>query len=551
MAANPDTVTQQTTPCTTTLNLLVYGGGFNDVNNYVSTLRNDGLAVHAQQAGDLDSLCRELETGEHHMFLLLCEQAGTELAEALNHIRTWNAESPIILLAEQSGNYLPLAANFEVRDIVPPDDLAHLSFAIQREYRSQQLRCELQQLRQTLQAAEARCDQLIAGSRDAIAYISDGMHMTVNPQYLALFGFEDSADIEGLPVMDLIAPEERDAFKKILRQLSDHKKVQARDIACQSTSGEVFQAHIEFAPALLDGESCTQIVIRELNPTGMPLPPEAPDTPAQPAPTAATATAAAEPISAAEAQANPVVQQLDKALEADALQLVYQPIVSLQGDTREHYAVLLRLPNGEGQLAPSEFLDLAISAGLMPRIDRWVIKHSITELVKQRAEGRKINFFVNLSRSCIEDEELLLWICDCLRDSDAKGAWLTFQLRAEDMRNNIEGAKQLIDGLHKINCKVAISRYAGDPDQDPLFDAFRVDYVKLGYDYLEGLSTSQQKQDTLNRTNEQLQEKEYKTIVVGIEDANCLAVLWNVGINFIQGNFLQEPSAEITYEDAH
>lgn len=553
MAANADSLPHKLVPCTTTLNLLVYGGSFNDVNNYVSALRNDGLAVHAEHVNDLDALCRELESGTHHMFLLSCEHAGTELTEALNHIRNWDERSPILLLAEQSASYLPLAANFEVRDVIPPLDMAHFAFAVQREYKSQQLRCELEQMRALLQAAEERCDQLIAGSRDAIAYISDGMHMTVNQRYLSLFGFEDSTDIEGLPVMDLIAADERNGFKKILRQLSEHKKIQARDIACQTTDGEVFQAHIEFSPALLDGEACTQILIRELEPAPAVISAEPQVASNEAAASEAAQTAAPEEataISADEALASPIVQQLEKALDEDGLQLVYQPIVSLQGDTREHYAALLRLPTEDGQsLLPNDFLGLAASAGLLPRIDRWVIQHSIQELVKQRAEGRKINFFVNLSGQCIDDEDLLLWICDCLRDTDAKGAWLTFQLKAEDLRNNINGAKNLIAGLQKINCKVAISRYQDDPEDDALFEELSVDYVKLGYEYLVGLATSQEKQDVLNKINAQLQEKEYKTIVVGIEDANCLAVLWNVGINFIQGNFLQEPASTISYEE--
>ena len=65
---------------------------------------------------------------------------------------------------------------------------------------------------------------------------------------------------------------------------------------------------------------------------------------------------------------------------------------------------------------------------------------------------------------------------------------------------------------------------------------------------VKGLATDQAKQDSLNQAHQELQEKELKTIVVGIEDANCLAVLWNVGINFIQGYFLQEPDASLSYD---
>jgi len=33
-----------------------------------------------------------------------------------------------------------------------------------------------------------------------------------------------------------------------------------------------------------------------------------------------------------------------------------------------------------------------------------------------------------------------------------------------------------------------------------------------------------------------------------VQDAHSLAVLWQSGINYIQGNFLQEPSATLDYD---
>ncbi|MES9936895.1 MAG: EAL domain-containing protein [Sedimenticola sp.] len=39
-----------------------------------------------------------------------------------------------------------------------------------------------------------------------------------------------------------------------------------------------------------------------------------------------------------------------------------------------------------------------------------------------------------------------------------------------------------------------------------------------------------------------------KTIATGVEDANSLAILWTVGVNYTQGYFLQEPSATIAYD---
>jgi EAL domain-containing protein (putative c-di-GMP-specific phosphodiesterase class I) len=33
-----------------------------------------------------------------------------------------------------------------------------------------------------------------------------------------------------------------------------------------------------------------------------------------------------------------------------------------------------------------------------------------------------------------------------------------------------------------------------------------------------------------------------------VEDANSLSILWGLGINYIQGNFLQPPSENLEYD---
>ncbi len=519
----------------TSLQLLVYGGTYNEVNDYVSTLRNDGLAVHATHVDSPVELDRALEGGTLGMAIIHADTAGAELPQILAQLRDSDSQLPILLLAESSESYLPLTTNFEIRDIVPPLQLGHLSFAVRREHRNQLHRLEIARLRSELEAAEQRCGQLELESLDAIAYIADGMHMSVNPGYLSLFGFDDAADMEGLPVMDLIAPEQRPDFKRVLRQLSDNQEVKAQATTCQTAGGEHFEAQIAFFPAQLEGEDCTQIVLRRIG--------DAADEEAAPPPEST------EHVSGQVNEADaPVVEALRQALNDDLLTLEYQPIVSLQGDTREHYAVLLRLPSGEEKLLPEQFLPQAEQAGLLSEIDRWVIKASIRELVQQRAEGRKIHFFINLSRTCLQDESLLLWICDCLRDHDAKGAWLTLQLQAADLRADIYAAQAFIDGLKKINCKLAISNYLADPDSDVLTESIGADYIKLDPAYITNLATDQQQQDNLNQVNEKLQAKGFLTVVVGVESGDSLSVLWNISVNFIQGNFLQPATTEIIGE---
>ena len=93
---------------------------------------------------------------------------------------------------------------------------------------------------------------------------------------------------------------------------------------------------------------------------------------------------------AAAAQRGDVIAILQQALETNSFRLLFQPVISLRGDSHENYEVLLRLLNPQGQeVPPAEFLHAAKEAGLAEKIDRWVILNSIKLLAEHRAKGTR------------------------------------------------------------------------------------------------------------------------------------------------------------------
>src|SRR5690606_25930787 len=120
-----------------------------------------------------------------------------------------------------------------------------------------------------LRETERRCDALIDSSRDPIAYVHEGMHIRANQAYLEMFGYDDFEDIEGMSLLDMVAPQHVEGFRQLLKSLAQgdapppRHELQARDI-----EGNVFPAAMEVAQAQYEGEPCVQVVVRrqELDP---------------------------------------------------------------------------------------------------------------------------------------------------------------------------------------------------------------------------------------------------------------------------------------------
>jgi multidomain signaling protein FimX len=235
--------------------------------------------------------------------------------------------------------------------------------------------------------------------------------------------------------------------------------------------------------------------------------------------------------------------KIEQALANDRFILVYQPIVSLMGDNQENYSVLLRmLDEDERLLEAQDFIGPAIRSGLIERIDKWAIRHAIRAIGEHRRAGHSLSFFINLAEDSFRDPGVIIWICDCLREFDVRGSWLTFVFQEELVDNNLSALNRLVESLKKIKCRVAVNRFGATDHPQMLLQALSLDYVLLMPDYAQGLADDKDKQQRLLSLANLAREFNVKSVVTGVEDARALTILWTAGVDYVQGNFLQRPA---------
>jgi diguanylate cyclase (GGDEF)-like protein/PAS domain S-box-containing protein len=690
----------------TPIRLLILSHSADQSQLITTSLRNGGLAVHGTRFTDLDKLDKQLESYPCDI-ALYCLEDLSHLRSVLETIGETGNDLPLLLLSKQETAAAEAlqAMRHGARDNVSMHSLEHLQLVVAREFESLRQRRQLKTLQRRLKETEQRCKGLIESSREAIAFMQDGMHLHANPAYLETFGYAEFDDIEDIPLLDMIDKSHHAELKLTLRRLDNDSGQQSVTINTlfRQQTGETFKGSMYISKARMDGEPCLQIIARKIDRSAeemeqalqkisyidadsqlpnrqyfvtqldvwavdaensqeprallylsiddfselrsllgiqhtdaliksmadllksqvlehdvlarfndntftllcrrsstaiihsfadelrrhiatLPLPEDSGKT----NPTcsigivflsgpAADASALINTVytacetarrqggnrltlaSSSTTQRNAidphdlrVLGQITDALDNNRFVLAYQPIVSLQGDSRENYAVLVRmLGEADEELLPEQFMQQAERHNKMIDIDRWVIRHAIASLAEQRKQGRKVNFFVNLSAQALLEKNLLLWIFDCLREFDARGGWLTFQIREKHVRDNLRQVTKLIEGLKKIKCQIALDHFGLLAEPDALLNHIKVDFVKLAPNLVSDINSNQEKQDELNNLNEVIIASGVKTIATAVEDANSLTVLWTIGIGYIQGYFLQEPSRTIEYGSSY
>ena len=241
-----------------------------------------------------------------------------------------------------------------------------------------------------------------------------------------------------------------------------------------------------------------------------------------------------------------IVQRVERALAQDHFKLVYQPIISLMGDDQENYSVMVQLADEhEPPLEMWDFIASATQAGLIEEVEKWAIRAAIQVISEQRRAGQRLSLFISLSEDTFRNPSVVLWICDCLREFDVRGNWLTFQFQEEAVTPNLATLSKLVETLKKIKCRVAVNRFGGLPQPELVLQSLPLDYVLLKSSFAQGLADDPAKQQRLVTLATLAHESNVKTVVTGVEDARSLTVLWTAGVDYVQGNFLQRPSATL------
>ena len=237
--------------------------------------------------------------------------------------------------------------------------------------------------------------------------------------------------------------------------------------------------------------------------------------------------------------------QLKKAIDSNQLKLVYQSIASLEGDSRQHFEVRIRVLEENGKEIPaSEFMPIAEQFGLMKSIDRWVLARSLVSMAKLGGGKEVPSLFVKISEESIKDAaSYALWVSERLKAHPLKNEEFVFEIQEMVLQNHIRKAKSLIETLSELNAGIAIDHFGTSANSLQLIEHLpKISFVKFHASFTQKFNDK----DTQRRMMQLLEvakQKKIKTIVSHVEDANVMARLWQMGVNYIQGYHLQDPEA--------
>ncbi len=232
------------------------------------------------------------------------------------------------------------------------------------------------------------------------------------------------------------------------------------------------------------------------------------------------------------------IGRLNRALEDDRLQLHAQPIHSLHDGRVLHSKVLLRLRDVDGRcVMPMAFIPAAERYGLMPTLDRWVIRSVLARLADP-AEAADRVYAINLSGASLGDETLAAYVRGAFADAGVDPARICFEVTETAAVANLAKASALMAELRSLGCAFALDDFGSGMSSFAYLKHLPLDYLKIDGSFVRDLLVDPIDQAMVEAINHIGHVMGLKTIAEFAEDAHILARLREIGVDYAQGDAL-------------
>lgn len=236
------------------------------------------------------------------------------------------------------------------------------------------------------------------------------------------------------------------------------------------------------------------------------------------------------------------------ALQDDRFELAFQPIVAVAGGDEAQFQVLLRMRDEAGEVhSAGEIVPAAEASGLMPDIDRWVLEQTIELLHRRSGEQRPVRLFVSQSPRTLARDLHGEWLRETLEAHGIPGPSLVIDLRMDDALVHSVTLRQFCDLLMPAGVQFCLSQYTHGGESDALLSQLPLGYLRLSPRYSHA-NADPQLRDELRTVIDRAHRLGLQVIGQQVEDPQGAATLWMSGIDFIQGNLVQQAAGGLEFD---
>ncbi|WP_019399085.1 EAL domain-containing protein [Pseudoxanthomonas sp. GW2] len=246
--------------------------------------------------------------------------------------------------------------------------------------------------------------------------------------------------------------------------------------------------------------------------------------------------------------------RLRRALEEDRLLLDYQEVVPLDpepGDHAPRVELLLRLRDEDGNVVmPGAFLPAAERYGLMPAIDRWVIRNALANADRLHPRGAGLRAFaINLSGASLEDPGLADYILGCITEYAVQPRRVCLEITETVAVRNLRRVVPVIERLRAAGCRIALDDFGAGMSSFGYLKNLPVDIIKIDGSFIRDLDSDPVSRIIVSAIAQIGHQRGLRVVAEWVDDPRMLPLLRERGVDLAQGFALHCPDRVVFQRD--
>lgn len=241
------------------------------------------------------------------------------------------------------------------------------------------------------------------------------------------------------------------------------------------------------------------------------------------------------------------IAMINEAFERDRFRLWYQIIEPIEekAEISAKVELLIRLESQDGKiLSPGFFIPSAERYGLMPTLDRWVVKNAIkswTRLKEKKHALTKRLFSINLSGPTLLDEDFGEYILNVFDEYGADPHCFCFEITETSAIQNLTHASRFMSELKEQGFTFSLDDFGSGFSSFNYLKSLPVDYLKIDGAIVQTIDESVVNYTMVEAINSMGHVMGLKTVGEFVRNKEVLKLLRQIGVDYAQGYALSEP----------
>lgn len=247
---------------------------------------------------------------------------------------------------------------------------------------------------------------------------------------------------------------------------------------------------------------------------------------------------------------NSLINDLHEAIQVGRLYLVYQPQIDIQSNNKIVGAeALIRWDHPtRGEIPPSEFIPLAEEAGLIYKIDEWVLEQACRQSSFWQREGLNIKLAVNISADHFNKDSFVPKISKLLYDFGVNPALLELEITETAVMLDVTKALEHMNEIKSMGLSLVLDDFGTGYSSLGYLRQFPVDKLKIESSFIKKLVENKNDRALTKGIIHLGHDLGLSVLAEAVEDQEQWALLKDLGCNFIQGDFFSKPLTTKVFE---